>query len=256
MGDIGADESAIPRRILNKLSHEGMQASVEQLPQPIRLSAPVKLPEHVSFTASAVFKLPITLFLPCGPFRLRRVEFLVVHQDMDNILLGRPLPRCLGFNLGDHLEKVRDKMDNADVESLMNSSPEGDTFKIASLPHYKGLRYSSTEEDPIPPSDSITEDVIVMDNSDVEKALEAALSDAYLKVMSEEGLNILRAMLREFKDIFRASMGPDPPARIDPLRLLMKKGCIPRRAAQRRYAAPQKAFISSTIKNLEKVKAV
>ena len=256
LGDIGADESAIPRCILNNLSHEGIQVRVEQLAQPIRLSAAVQLPDQVSFSASARLKLSITLSLPCVPLRLRRVEFLVVDQDMDEILLGRPLLRCLGFDLGDHLEKFRDKIDNADVESLMNSSPEGDTFKIASLPQYKGLWYNSTEEDPIPASDSITEDASVMDNSDVEKALEAALSDASLKGMSEEGLNILRTMLREFKDIFRTSMGPDPPARIDPLRIRMKKGCRPRRATQRRYAAPQRAFISSTIKNLEEVKAV
>ena len=35
--EIGADESAIPSCILNNLSNEGMQATVEQLPQPIRL---------------------------------------------------------------------------------------------------------------------------------------------------------------------------------------------------------------------------
>ena len=44
--------------------------------------------------------------------------------------------RCLGFDLGEHLEKVKDKLDNADVESPMNSSPEGDTFKIARLPQF------------------------------------------------------------------------------------------------------------------------
>ena len=127
----------------------------------------MQLPEHVSFTASARAKLSITLSLPCEPLRLRPVEFLVVDQDMEETILGRSLLRCLGFDHGDDLEKVRDKMDNADVESLMNSSPESDTFKIASLPKYKGLWYNSTEEDPLPASDSISEDVVVVDNSDV-----------------------------------------------------------------------------------------
>ena len=83
LGDIGADENTIPRCILNNLSHEGMRARVEQLTQPIRLSAAVQLPEHVSFTASARRKLSITLSLPCGPLLVRRVEFLCVDHDME-----------------------------------------------------------------------------------------------------------------------------------------------------------------------------
>lgn len=58
-------------------------------------------------------------------------------------------------------------MDNADVESLMNSSPENDTFKIGSPKQYKGLWCNSTEKDEISASDGMTEDVSVMNNSNV-----------------------------------------------------------------------------------------
>lgn len=51
-------------------------------------------------------------------------------------------------------------------------------------------------------------------------------------------------------------MGPDPPANIDQFRIRLKPGFSPRRSTQRRYAAPQRAFIAATIKNLERVKAV
>lgn len=73
-----------------------------------------------------------------------------------------------------------------------------------------------------------------MDTSGVEKELEAALFRASEKGMIEEGLNILRMMIREFKDIFRTSMGHNPPPKIDPLRIRMKEGCTLRRATQRR----------------------
>ena len=105
LGDSQADKSAIPRFILNTLSQEGIEACVEKLSQPIRLSAAVQLPEHVSFTASARVKLSITRSLPCGTVGDRRVEFLVVDQDMNEVLLGRPLLLCPGFDLCHHLEK-------------------------------------------------------------------------------------------------------------------------------------------------------
>ena len=56
--------------------------------------------------------------------------------------------------------------------------------------------------------------------------------------------------------MFRTKTGPDPPASIDPFRIRIKPGCTLRLATQGRYTTPQRAFISSTIKDLEKVKAV
>lgn len=122
LGDIGADESAILRCILNTLGREGIKANIEQLSEPIHLSAALKLLDTVQFTASARVKLSIIISLPCGPLRPRLVEFLVVDQDMDELLLRRPLLRCLGFDLGNHLEKIRTEIDNAENDSLMLSS--------------------------------------------------------------------------------------------------------------------------------------
>ena len=74
--------------------------------------------------------------------------------------------------------------------------------------------------------------------------------------MSANGLSTLRSLLTDFKDVFRTKMSPDPPASINPFLIRLKPGCTPRRATQRRYATPQRVFLSSTIKDLEKFKAV
>ena len=71
-----------------------------------------------AFTASATVKLCITITLLCGPHRLRNVEILFIDQPMDEILLGRPLLRCLGFDLDTQLEGIRTNMGNADISSL------------------------------------------------------------------------------------------------------------------------------------------
>ena len=74
--------------------------------------------------------------------------------------------------------------------------------------------------------------------------------------MSETGLKRASALLREFRDIFRIKLGPDPPAKVEPLCITLNENARPVRCTQRRYGPAQRAFIASTIKILEDVKAV
>ena len=111
--------------------------------QPIHLSPAVDL-RPGSITASVKASLNVTVGLPCGPLRLRKVEFLVIDQDMDDVLLGRPLLKYLGFNLETNLETVRHKYNNADISYLM--AHPGDEYhgteqqgKAAAIAPYTGL---------------------------------------------------------------------------------------------------------------------
>ena len=123
LGDIGADYSAVPRSLINNLSQSGIVTTVSKhLNEPLHLDAAIQLPGDVQFTASAFVKLCITISLPCGHLRLRNVDFLVSDQPMDDILLGLPLLRCLGFDLDTHLERIRPKKDSADISTLMSEA--------------------------------------------------------------------------------------------------------------------------------------
>jgi len=74
--------------------------------------------------------------------------------------------------------------------------------------------------------------------------------------MSEEGTSMSEKLLAEFRDIFRIRLGPDPPAKVAPLQIRLKENARPHRATQRRYAPAQRAFISSTVRNLVSVQAI
>ena len=107
LGDIGADNRAIPRSVIKSLRQAGVRIPAKKhLNAPLHLDAAIKLAGNVAFTASAIVKLRITISLPCGPLRLRNVELLVIDQPMDEILLGRPLLRCIGFNLDIHPDGI------------------------------------------------------------------------------------------------------------------------------------------------------
>jgi len=259
LGDIGADVSAISYSTIRNLEQKGIDVSKTTLRSPVQLSVAVKIPGNAAVTAHSKVLLSIKLNLPCGPLRLRRVEFLVVDREMDEILLGRPLLKCLGFDLESHLEKVRLNFDNADVKGLMSqeSHPSSSaTVKLNRFAVYNGLRYDSVDDDPILMPQTPGANMGVDTEADIDLALKKKIREAKENGMSAVGLRTIEELLCEFKEIFRIKLGPDPPAKVEPLRIRLKPGHRPIRATQRRYAPQQRAFISSTIQRLQKIGAV
>jgi hypothetical protein len=63
----------------------------------------------------------LTASLHCGPLRLRSTEFLVVDDEMDEILLGRPLLKTLAFDMADH--------PNANRSALQDTVASTDFFE-------------------------------------------------------------------------------------------------------------------------------
>jgi hypothetical protein len=103
-----------------------------------------------------------------GPLPLRRLEFLVVDQEMDEVLLGRLLLVAVGFDLTSHLEKVFDQVDDMEISSDVGTS--GSSGKMASMSSYTGLRYDHTEDDPAKPLGFAGNDMAEVDMADVRKA--------------------------------------------------------------------------------------
>jgi hypothetical protein len=119
LGHCGADYSAISKDLLQQPTTAGYNVGMYRLPKPIKLTACVKSKRggDVEITVDSMVRMNIMISLPCGPLRLRRVEFLVVDQEMDEVLLGRPLLAALGCDLTSHLEKVFDQVDDMDISS-------------------------------------------------------------------------------------------------------------------------------------------
>ena len=193
-GDYGSDFSAMPRLLLKDLRNAGANVREQKLNEPLKLSPAIKLPDGVPFTESASVKIDVRISLPCGPLRLRNVQFMVTGQDMEEILLGRPLLKCLGFDLDIHLESVRQTFDNLDVSHAMATKINSDerkkieSSKLCSLKNYKGLWYDTVEDDPVPPVDSAGANMGLDKEEDVQKALEETFEKAKNAGMSENSL--------------------------------------------------------------------
>jgi hypothetical protein len=227
LGDYGADYSAISKDLLQQLTTTGYNVGMYQLPKPIKLAACVKSTRagDIEITADRMVRMNIVISLPCGPLRLRRVEFLFVDQEMEEVLLGRPLLAALGFDLTSHLEKVFDQVDDMGISSDVGAS--GSSGKMASMSPYTGLRYDRTEDDPVKPLGFEGNDMAEVDMADVRKACATMVMKTKEAGISTSGLERIRAMMKRYEDVFRVRMGTDPPAKIAPMVIKMRSDARP-----------------------------
>jgi hypothetical protein len=71
--------------------------------------------------------------------------------------------------------------------------------------------------------------------------------------MSTDGVQSLRQLVTECKDVFRLKLGADPSANVNPLVIKLRNGAEPVRMSARKYAPPQLKFMRDKIRELEEL---
>jgi hypothetical protein len=110
LADTGSDYSTIPRSTVRDARKRGFPLKVEVLPEPIMLNMAVR-GERDKQTCSATEMLmsAVTITTPSRPLCMRGVRQIIVEEDMDHPLIGRPVFDKMGFVASQHLDSVRDK---------------------------------------------------------------------------------------------------------------------------------------------------
>lgn len=99
IGDYGADHIVICKLTLGTIRAAKEEIETTPLRSPLELKAAFEVPANVMFTGSTSLRLNIRVALLCGNLSLRAVYFWVVHQPMDELLLGTPLLKCIVLDL-------------------------------------------------------------------------------------------------------------------------------------------------------------
>jgi hypothetical protein len=99
------------------------------LERPITVSLAVKGP-GIAATVKEQAQLTIELHLSAGPLRLRNVKWLVTDNDMDEVLLDRPLLKAVGIDAPSHLEAVRDDYQDLDCSKIASAHAGGKLSRI------------------------------------------------------------------------------------------------------------------------------
>jgi hypothetical protein len=110
LADTGSDYSAIPRSAVEDARKRGFPLKVEVLPEPIILNMAIRVEsDKQTCSAKEMLMSAVTITTPLGPLCMRGVRQIIVEEDMDHTLIGRPVLHEMGFAARQHLVSVRDK---------------------------------------------------------------------------------------------------------------------------------------------------
>ena len=117
---------------------------MESFEEPIELLGAFKS-DQTKFTSSAKVRFTFTISLPGSNIlvRVSGVEFIIVNDEMDEILLRRPFLNRIGFDLSEHLRWVHPFIHDKHVDEI-----DPNKIKLAAA-KYMGLSYVDADEDPI-----------------------------------------------------------------------------------------------------------
>jgi hypothetical protein len=79
----------------------------------------------------------------------------------------------------------------------------------------------------------------------------ALITSAEQPGMSRDGVQSLRQLVMECKDVFRLKLGADPPANVKLFVIKLRDGAEPVRMSAREYAPPQLKIMRDKIRELE-----
>jgi hypothetical protein len=218
--DLGADDNVIPHSLICELEALGMFIPLRTLDRPLSVDLAVKGPG----ISAQVTKLTGVLQLSAGTLSLRKFRWLVADNEMDEVLIGRPLLKTLGMDAAEHLSAVRDEFQDLYCASIQPGPP---TSKLSRLllkracldweqSALDSVIHGDEDSDPVnaphwPEAPVQNEDELVDDS--MAHIIETAASNG----MSAPHADSLGSLVREIKDIWRVSLGDGTPAKLPPL---------------------------------------
>jgi hypothetical protein len=139
--DTGSDFSAIPRSAVEDARKCGFPLKVEVFPEPIMLNMAIRGEgDKQMCSATEMLMSAVTITTPSGPLCMRGERKIIVEEDTDHPLIGRPVLDEMGFVASQHLDSVREKFHLQDFSHIgedlleMGKQPLGALSKLLLMP--------------------------------------------------------------------------------------------------------------------------
>jgi hypothetical protein len=111
LADTGFEYCAIPRSAVEDARKRGFPLKVEVLPEPIMLNMAIRgESDRQKCSAKEMLMSAVNITTPSGPLCMHGVRQIIVEEDMDHPLIGRPVLDEMGLVESQHLNSVRDKL--------------------------------------------------------------------------------------------------------------------------------------------------
>jgi hypothetical protein len=144
----------------------------------------------------------------------------------------------------DQCDVQRSEDDDGDVDVIMPN------VKFASLKKQSLFYGDIPDDDPIDYHDV---DVGQGSPEELADAIEGLLTSTEQPGMSTDGVQSLRQLVTEWKDVFRLKLSADPPTNVKALVIKLRDGAELVRMSARKYAPPQLKFMRDKLRELEEL---
>ena len=246
--DTGASATTISREILRDLqgAYPG-RTLVEKVKEPLELRV---ANGDITWIDEITVPLNITLNTKHGLVTLNNQQCYVSGADVEQktgsdgyrqLLLGRASCLAMGLDVQGRLERLvkshHSRKPRMGQHSIMLLSEETETKEMEAEVQEEESFEASVE--------------LLAGNEKLEGALQQVWRKAEDQGMPSAPHKKLWALLRRYMDVFRVSLGSDPPADVEPLRVTMKAGCEPCKARARRYKPEALDWMRGFVRDLE-----
>ena len=217
--DSGSDKTVISHRLLKRIQRVQKVTTVT-LPRAIQLEL---ADGATSMAATEAAELDLKFTLATGTIMLRRVECLVVREELQFPIIGNKELSSLGIDPVSNLERLL----------ASRSLPKTNDVSDSTLEQYHvGVNLAADDE--------------------LGKVLVQKLQEAKKQGLPKEHWQGLVALIREFRDIFRVSLKNDPPADVPQMDVHLKPDFKFPKAQNRRYSDEELQFLKQHINSLLK----
>ncbi|ETV97426.1 hypothetical protein H310_09756 [Aphanomyces invadans] len=252
--DSGADQSVIPPATIKMLQAAGRDVVVTDLPAPVVVRGFVG-PSH---TVTQEVKIDLKFETDAGPLMLTNVKCWLsvgsLPAGVDDLLLSRAIVCKRDYDPHSMLREaaaVCSEYDMSDVES-----PSGVVKAVLLATQQEFIDDLADEEEPLMPMElAVCFSGMALVDPAAEHAKVQLILDAKVVEASEAGCGAefasgLAELLTKYVDVFRLTLGRDPPVDMPPLKVHLVPTAKPVRCKARRYSLPQREFMQKHVEEL------
>ncbi|OWZ09301.1 hypothetical protein PHMEG_00018016, partial [Phytophthora megakarya] len=202
--DSGSDWTIVKSAVLQELQSLQPELQVKHLPTPVVTS--LADGTKVDCTTSALLNLQ--LVTSAGVVNVSGVECLVMPTSREEVLLGNTTLQSLGINMDQQLARL------AQTPTI-----------IEEIDEFPAIEYCD------------------VDHAAIDGALDEMVLGAVKEGFDDAEMKNLRELLKTFRDTWRDKLGPDPPAKVAPLKITLREDAVPYRCQARKYSPVQRRFL-------------
>jgi len=256
--DNGADVTVMSERHLKLLEDAEAFINIKHFKEVLTFNTASEFPVHSTKECS----INLELRTPAGNIKINHAQVFVIREDIPEILFGKPLLNLLGIDISALLGSIAEKNAGKQYEGRQAVMTFNKANHLYKLTLNGETEVQITEDSPVLQSSPLSKDDLFFQEptgyTDVEfgQASEKEIEEALLKLSQNTPLGKidqekLFKLLLDYRDVFRLKLGNDPPALVEPRKVIMQQGATPKKCTARKYPELHQKFMEEECKILE-----